>query len=730
VPFRRSAPLRAPLVAGLLAASGWLALGTQGANAALERVAPPGTFDFFAYYRPNAAYAFGRLAAADLPLWNPQQGAGMPFLATVQTGVLYPLNWLHLVLPTQLAFALLAAVHLGLAAFFAAGLARDLGARGASAAAAGLLYALSFWMLGALWSPSTLYCAAWLPGVLWAASRVVDLPSAGRAAALALAFGLQALTGWPYVLLMTGLATALFAAGALVERGLRERRIPFGALLALGAGAVGGGLLAAPQLLSASELLAHSSRALGVLAPEQTVLLPAPHDPRFFVAALLGNGVNDGVPGLLSLPLAVVALALPGSRRARLATLAGVGLFGLLVSFPLHTPLYAWLRELPLFGDFRFPFRWRLLTTLALSVAAGVGLARLEARLPLRGGTALAASVAALALVVLVAVAPLLAAPLRLPRVAAPGRPAAAERVIDFLRAATTEDGGRVFWQHREEIPWLDKIGQTEHLRVIHDLEPLTPADTARLLSFFETGRAVTIDPRDVGKEKGAPGGESYLGAVPFFGRIGLPPEASRARILDLLSVRFVLANEPPAWLGERYRRRVELGTAPFVYENAGALPRAYRATRAEVEPADAQAALERLVAADFEPHERVLLDAPPQELLAVPAAAPPDAGEALVVTDAPERQTVRTRGARAAALVVTDATFPGWTVTVDGAPATLLRANTLFRSVLVPPGEHVVEFTYRPRAFSRGVALALAAVAAFAAALGFSCFGRRAGAR
>lgn len=74
------------LVAGAL----WLLGATSAVAPRLERSPPTATYDFFAYYRPNAEYAFARLAHGDLPLWNPVQSLGLPFLATLQTGVLYP----------------------------------------------------------------------------------------------------------------------------------------------------------------------------------------------------------------------------------------------------------------------------------------------------------------------------------------------------------------------------------------------------------------------------------------------------------------------------------------------------------------------------------------------------------------------------------------------------------------------------------------------------------------
>jgi hypothetical protein len=68
--------------------------------------------------------------------------------------------------------------------------------------------------------------------------------------------------------------------------------------------------------------------------------------------------------------------------------------------------------------------------------------------------------------------------------------------------------------------------------------------------------------------------------------------------------------------------------------------------------------------------------------------------------------------------LVLTDAFFPGWEATVDGAPAPIVRANYLVRAVRVPAGAHEVRMRYRPRSFQVGSALSLLGLAACIGAL------------
>jgi uncharacterized membrane protein YfhO len=59
----------------------------------------------------------------------------------------------------------------------------------------------------------------------------------------------------------------------------------------------------------------------------------------------------------------------------------------------------------------------------------------------------------------------------------------------------------------------------------------------------------------------------------------------------------------------------------------------------------------------------------------------------------------------------LTDLSFPGWKVTVDGKDADLHRVDYLLRGTSLPPGRHRVEFRYQPLSFRAGALVSLIAL-------------------
>lgn len=115
---------------------------------------------------------------------------------------------------------------------------------------------------------------------------------------------------------------------------------------------------------------------------------------------------------------------------------------------------------------------------------------------------------------------------------------------------------------------------------------------------------------------------------------------------------------------------------------------------------ADPEAQLETIKLRSFNPLTTAVVD---QDVPGLP-------GRAVTGTATIHRRYnetyVTTNADSPALLVLADAWYPGWHATVDGQPATLLRANYAFRAVAVPAGPHQVIFRYRPAYWLPSLAL------------------------
>src|SRR3954469_9936990 len=69
-------------------------------------------------FLPWRKFGFDQLRHSNLALWNPHVFGGAPYFAGFQAALLYPPNWLHLILPVAVAINWVVALHVFLAGYF------------------------------------------------------------------------------------------------------------------------------------------------------------------------------------------------------------------------------------------------------------------------------------------------------------------------------------------------------------------------------------------------------------------------------------------------------------------------------------------------------------------------------------------------------------------------------------------------------------------------------------
>ncbi len=375
------------------------------------------------------------ISKADIPLWNPHQFSGIPFLAAGQQSTLYPFSLLYYVLPLPAAYGWFTVVQLWLAGAFMYLFLRGLSLGRFGSTLGGVVYQLSaFFVISAVF-PMIIASAAWLPLVLLAVELIIQQRPAlrGRPSSIpwvvlgAVALGCNVLAGHVeityYVLIIAG----YYAAARLIwqwwigrkQRGMMwliQRGIWLIAMVVLGLG------IGAIQFVPLFELASMNYRdGRATLDQVRAWAHPMRDVVQFLLPNFYGNpshhsywdvfsgqtitsfsnaagqpittidwGIKNYVEGALYLGILPLLLAIYGiiqgilnrqdakNREATDEKPPYKGIFAVLtvvsLTFMFGLPTYALLYYgFPGINQLHSPFRWIFGVTVGIAVLAGFG---------------------------------------------------------------------------------------------------------------------------------------------------------------------------------------------------------------------------------------------------------------------------------------------------------------------------------------------------------------------
>lgn len=330
------------------------------------------------------------LSQGRLPVWDSTIMGGMPLLAALQYGVLYPPSWLFALLKPGAFWTVSVAVHLSLCGFFAhAWLTRGMGIGRWGALTGASAFMLSGYFLAHVFGGhlSLISAVPWIPAILWRLERLLAAPTPKRAALLAAVFLMLLLAGHPHTALLGGIAVvARLIHFAVFPKDGRRARMKVAAIAV--ASFTAGGLLSAPLLLPAAELAGRTQRGGGAgydfatsysLPPEGLLTLIA---PTFFgdstTVPYWGRWLQWEVTGFIGISTLALALigALGSHPQRRLWS--GLAIAGLILAMGQHTPLFrVYYALMPGAESFRVPARYLFLFGLSVAPLAALGFERL-----------------------------------------------------------------------------------------------------------------------------------------------------------------------------------------------------------------------------------------------------------------------------------------------------------------------------------------------------------------
>jgi hypothetical protein len=163
-----------------------------------------------------------------------------------------------------------------------------------------------------------------------------------------------------------------------------------------------------------------------------------------------------------------------------------------------------------------------------------------------------------------------------------------------------------------------------------------------------------------------------------------------------------------------RWRTLAQFGEVE-VYENLKAMPRAWFVSHIAVMPS--VEVLQTIKTgwmkdgAPFDPAKVVLLESElfGDRKLNLPMGNPEDAetagGEVKVTRYQPQRIELKTQNSQSGFLVLSEIYYRGWEAWIDGRRTPVERVNYTLRGIIIPPGEHRVEFVFLHPPFRAGAA-------------------------
>jgi hypothetical protein len=730
-----------------------------GGDAVLSQVGA----DLSAQFIGWREFGFGQLREGHLALWNPHLFSGAPYFGGFQSALLYPPNWLHLVLPTAIAVNWGIALHVflgGLFTYLWIAHRRLHPLASLTGAAIFMFGGATFLHIYAGHLPNI--CAmAWAPLLLLAIDGFVDSRSPEWLFLGAFAVGMQILAGHPQYVFYTALTAVLYVFACVV----RQKR-PWVLLAGVSVMFIVAAGLTAVQLLAGLDASRESVRSAGVPYDfARMFALPPENLLTLFVPGFFGDMIRQPYwgrcqPWEMSLFVGASGLVLAiygafrGDRTTRRHSLL-MTFATLTLALGEHTPVYDVLyRVVPLFGQFRGTAKFCALTALFIAMLAAIGLDRLIRQKA--GGWKAAAPVLLASLAAALAGWAVFAA-------ADPAAPAAwwsgiMRGVLDtresYLPPGNYSDAGFIagsarfaaigLWIAAATLVFSSALvwGANRRRWAAYLLALMVVAEVftfARLnrptfsLASIQTPGFGQVLKEQIGSNRilnlADPNSAMSTGAFDIWGldpyvplryaqfiawTQGSDPNLASQyvtfkgsnRYLDMLRLRAVLY-------------RAEGGEGPMqAAEGGNPMPQVQLVHDWRL-VAGRDAIFSAMAAPDFDPRRTVILESPPS---IAPGQAVSSSESARIVDQTTDRLTIEADVSQPAVLLVTDSYSDGWRATAlpgsSQAEYRVMPADYTLRGVPLQAGRHRLLLEYRPRAFVVGAWISSVLVVVYAVAL------------
>lgn len=321
----------------------------------------------------------------ELPLWNPYNYSGIPLLATLQPGILYPPNFLFFLLPFNIAWNWLIILHFVFSGFNVYVFLRYFKSSWEASFAGAITFMLSGYLLSVHNVLPHLFSVSWFPLILVSFIKECKSGSSKYLVLTSFLLTMQFFAGAPEIVLMNVLTLfficIFFNVFTDENNQLHITVLPrittllLVLLIFL--------LLSSIQLIPFYELKSQSIRHSGLAYFEATIWAFTWRDfIQFFLPDFFANLQNDikywsNQSWLKSIYLGIIPFILSTfyfvSKDRKRPIFIVLIIVSIVFALGGNTPIYKLLYKLPPFNSIRFPAKFLFLFFFAIAVTAGLG---------------------------------------------------------------------------------------------------------------------------------------------------------------------------------------------------------------------------------------------------------------------------------------------------------------------------------------------------------------------
>ena len=725
-------------------------------NGVITIVHKPLASDIFRQIYPFKTLAADMIKDGLFPLWNPYNGAGMPFLATQNIGLLDPFNILYLILPSPFAWSILIILHFFFIGIFTYIYALKIGLSKLTSIAASIIFLFSGFVIMRLifgiYGPTL----ALIPFVLYLFEDYLKNPKSKKIYILPFAIFINIVSGQPQISLYVLIFWLMYLIFRLVQtKGdivikFKLGFLPF-ILFFLGFG------LSAIQLLPTFELFkyANINRASAEFI-FKNYLLPASHllglpIPNYFGSDATYNffGSGDTIEsviyvGLIPLFLAVFAIFIrPITKKPDLRLFF---LFSTILSIFLtldwSLPKFLYSFSIPIIST-GIPSRIFILSTFCISILAGIGLDTLITNLKDKKTRNFILIFSSFVVILLFATFALKEFNFPCPQRLEDCRNISLRNTVFEMLSYVLFLLAIVFtlrYKTKTKYFLITVIAITTVFGLYNSNKflPFSPVSTFHpnnnLINAIKEktldARVFGIDSANVStdlatlfrfynpdyyhplyiKRYGELIGYANTGKVDIVlprsdvdivrdSKIPEDQSERRKRLFTLTSTKYLVFKKTEA---SKSKNTLWQDDKWYIQANSS-LPRAYTVNDYEVIK-DRKQILTSLFNKDFDPYSKVILE----EDLSLETNQKVLDSKIELREDKGNKISILTDSKYNSILVLTDNYYPGWKAFVDGRETKVYRANYTFRSIFIAKGKHFVKFVYNPDSFSKGLRISL----------------------